>query len=493
MKKIVPLVFILTGTALLVAVAYFLLEPTPKSTSGNLLNTVGTILGFLLGAGANIKGWMELLKKDESKRGVHFINEGEYIMGDKNIYYPPSVQSIQSILYQLPSPPADFTGRETEIATILYKIRSTGMNIFALQGMGGIGKTSLILKLANLLKESYPDGQFFLDLRGTDSQMSLPPNEAMKYVILSIRPDQQIPEDMEKTSALYRSVLHGKRAILVWDNARDGEQVKQLLIDGCLTLITSREHFVLPGMDFIELKELSEKDAKELIKRIAKHINLDDASQLAKLCGYLALAIRVSASTLAERSDLAVPIYLQRLQAAQIRLNLVDASIQLSYDLLDKNLRRRFCQLSFVGKYFFADVAQCVWGLDEIELVDEFLGILIRKSLLEYDLDSQEYYFHDLIELFAQQRFKENPEDYQATLTVYKKFILVLGAKYAKYYINLPGNISTDIPRTVFKSRMLEVRQRLINLRDQSRAIGINENEVDDIINGIDNWFGHFL
>src|SRR5262245_46248282 len=88
---------------------------------------------------------------------------GDFIGGDQitNIYevLSPAVRA----LHQLPSPPADFTGREAELAELLSAIENTSLAISCLQGMGGVGKTSLALKLAEGIKDRYPDGQFYLD------------------------------------------------------------------------------------------------------------------------------------------------------------------------------------------------------------------------------------------------------------------------------------------------------------------------------------------
>jgi hypothetical protein len=81
-------------------------------------------------------------------------------------------------LHQLPSPPGDFTGREAELAELHEKL-GAGATISGLQGMGGVGKTALALKLAEWLMAQYPDAQFFVDLRGTGTPLS--PAEAMAY------------------------------------------------------------------------------------------------------------------------------------------------------------------------------------------------------------------------------------------------------------------------------------------------------------------------
>src|SRR5688572_4052478 len=73
-------------------------------------------------------------------------------------------------LHEVPRPPADFTGRKNEVNELLASIETSGITISGLQGMGGIGKTALALKLVERLKPRYPDAQFYLDLKGASTQ-----------------------------------------------------------------------------------------------------------------------------------------------------------------------------------------------------------------------------------------------------------------------------------------------------------------------------------
>jgi hypothetical protein len=140
----------------------------------------------------------------------------------------PSLQSATTIIpQQIPPPPLDFTGRKVEIKDLLANF-DRGATITGLQGMGGIGKTALALVLAENLKDRFPDGQIFIELKGT-SKNPLTPAEAMAQVIGAYYPTAKIPEDLNNLGGLYRSVLSGKRALLLLDNAADRKQVEILL------------------------------------------------------------------------------------------------------------------------------------------------------------------------------------------------------------------------------------------------------------------------
>ncbi len=304
-------------------------------------------------------------------------------------------------LHQLPPPPGDFMGREQEIDDILSKIEK-GTVISGLQGMGGVGKTALALVLAERLAERYRDAQFYLDLKGTSPQ-PLTPGEAMASVIRGYRPAQKLPEKEAELSGLYHSVLDGQRAILLMDNARDAAQVTPLLPPtGCLLLVTSRWHFALPGLYAKNLDTLPPEDACKLLVAIAPRIN-GQAVEIARLCGHLPLALRAAGSALAETVDLAPADYATRLGDARKRLELVEASLGLSYELLPPELQARFAALAVFPETFGRAAAATVWAI-EPDPAQDALSSLLKYSLLEYDAAKARYWLHDLVRDFAHAR-----------------------------------------------------------------------------------------
>jgi hypothetical protein len=174
-------------------------------------------------------------------------------------------------LHQLPTPPADFTGRQQELKELLAAVKTGGVTISGLQGLGGVGKTALALKLAEQLKPDYPDAQFYLDLKGVTQPVT--PRDAMAHVVRAWHPTAQLPEQEEQMAPVYRSVLDGKRALLLMDNARDAKQVAPLIPPAsCLFLVTSRQHFKLAGSVTKDLGKLPHPDACKLLIRIAPRL-----------------------------------------------------------------------------------------------------------------------------------------------------------------------------------------------------------------------------
>ncbi|HEX6903669.1 MAG TPA: tetratricopeptide repeat protein [Thermoanaerobaculia bacterium] len=324
----------------------------------------------------------------------------------------PGISSPLQALHQLPPPPRDFTGRQEELASLKEKLTQGGAGaIFGFRGMGGVGKTTLALKLAEELTPLYPDAQIYLDLKGVDLQ-PLTPAQAMAHVIRSFHPEVQLPEDPMQLEGLYRSVLHGKRTILLMDNAsREGRAQVEPLIPpaGSLLLVTSRFHFTLPGFVPKDLDEMSQKEARDLLLRIDERIGAD-ADEIAQLCGYLPLALRLAGSALAERPTLSPADYIRRLKEGKERLDGVDASLHTSYDLLDEEQRRLWRWLGVFPDTFDLAAAAAIWELDEDSAQKE-LDDLNRYSLVEWDSNDRRFRLHDLAREFAVVLFEKNEQE----------------------------------------------------------------------------------
>src|SRR5947209_7685491 len=217
-------------------------------------------------------------------------------------------------LHQLPPPPRDFTGRREELEELMSKIERGGVTISGLHGLGGIGKTALALKFAEALKPRYPEAQFYLDLKGV-SERPATAAEALSHVIRAYHPTARLPEGEEDLRALYLSVLHGQRALILMDNASGREQVEPLIPpESCVLLVTSRKHFHLQGLSPLSLDTLRPEDARDLLLKIAPRIG-DRADDIAALCGHLPLALQLAGGALAERVNLPPADYLPRLPA----------------------------------------------------------------------------------------------------------------------------------------------------------------------------------
>lgn len=328
-------------------------------------------------------------------------------------------------LHEVPRPPADFTGREDELKELLTSIEVGGVTISGLQGMGGIGKTALALKLVELLKPRYPDAQFYLDLKGASTQ-PLTVAEALAHVVRAYHPTAKLPDSESELRGLYLSALDGQSALLLLDNAANAEQVEPLIPPvGCLLLVTSRWHFTLPGLAAKNLDALRAADARSLLVKIAPRID-SWADEIAKLCGYLPLALRLAAGVLAKYVNLKPADYIRRLQDKQQRLQLIDASLSLSYELLNEELRERWRWLAVFPDSFADDAAATVWEV-ETEQAQRTLGELVAASMVEWNQTADRYRLHDLARLFADSKLvdEERAVGHKRHATYYR-YVLAL-------------------------------------------------------------------
>jgi tetratricopeptide (TPR) repeat protein len=323
---------------------------------------------------------------------------GNVFAGNQNIYVNtnPNISAV----HQLSTPPADFTGREEDLEFLRSKLSQGGTGaIFGVRGMGGVGKTTLALKLAEELKPRFPNAQIYLDLKGVDPK-PLTAAQAMAHVVRSFHPEARLPESEAELVGLYRSVLDGKHVFLLMDNAATKEQIEPLIPPStCLLLVTSRFRFALPGLVDRDLDEMSEKDAKDLLLTISSRIG-HNADEIARLCGRLPLALRLAGSALVERSDLSPLEYIRRFRAGKEKLKPVEASLQTSYNLLTEERRRLWRLLSVFPETFDAEAVAAVWDLGKDDASVD-LGELARCSLVDWEEKERRYRLHDLARAFA--------------------------------------------------------------------------------------------
>src|SRR5262245_20463942 len=256
---------------------------------------------------------------------------GSLIVGNNNIINITPAQQVFRSLHQLPQPPADFTGREELIAQLIADFEKgkgaaiTSQPIHGLIGMGGIGKTTLGLVVAHQLKKAYPDAQIFLDLKGTTTPLSA--MDVMRHVILSFEPkmDARTLEEAD-TSAIYRSILEGKRALFFLDNARSAEQIATLRPpETCALLVTSRWTFGVPGLKNRRVDVISAENAQKFLLELCPRIG-ENAAALAKACAYLPLALRIAGSFLQVNEDWGVERYITRMNDRKGRLATLEQS-----------------------------------------------------------------------------------------------------------------------------------------------------------------------
>jgi tetratricopeptide (TPR) repeat protein/DNA-binding XRE family transcriptional regulator len=263
----------------------------------------------------------------------------------------------------LPRDAASFTGREPELRRLVAAAASEAgvVGIHAIGGMAGVGKTALAVHAAHRLADRFPDGQVFLPLHGhTPGQRPVDPEDALASLLLTAGvPASRIPPGLEARTALWRDHLAGKQLLLLLDDAVGSDQVRPLLPGsaGNLVLVTSRRHLTaLDDVEAINLDVLPPDEAIGLLIRLAARPELSPAdaavAEIARLCGYLPLAIGMLARQLHHHpawtpADLAADLATERdrLDLMSAESLSVAAAFDLSYQDLTADQQRLFRRL----------------------------------------------------------------------------------------------------------------------------------------------------
>ncbi len=324
-----------------------------------------------------------------------------------------------------PAPPGNFTGRGRELTRLrpLVVAAAEGHSgtavITTVAGQPGVGKTALALQVAHECADRFPDGLLHLDLAGAGTR-PMPPAEALSTLLLAMGlPAGRVPLDAEERGDLYRSLAHGRRMLLLLDNAADESQVRPLLPGGphCLVLVTSRRQLAgLESAARFRLDVLSRTEAVRLLDRTAGGgavaAEPEAAEQLARLCGRLPLALRIAGSRLASSVGGLDPAPARRLagllRRKEHRLDClgygdqhVRTAFALSYRQLPPDVRGLFRLLTLVpGPDFGAEVAASLTGFGPVE-AETALDDLADAGMLEPAPAAFRYRFHNLVRIFA--------------------------------------------------------------------------------------------
>jgi DNA-binding SARP family transcriptional activator/Tfp pilus assembly protein PilF len=325
---------------------------------------------------------------------------------------------------QLPMAVATFTGRRRELDILDTLVRARDKStvaISALSGMAGVGKTALGLYWAHRVANRFPDGQLYVNLRGFDpSGVVVDPAEALSGFLnaLGVAADR-VPAELPAQAALYRSLLAGKRMLILLDNARTVAQVRPLLpgAPGCLVLVTSRDQLgplvAIDGAYPLNVALLSPVEARELLDR---RLGRDRTSaepaatdEIVTQCAGLPLALAIAAARAATRPALPLARLADELGAGESGLDAfvgadpaadVRAVFSWSYRALSDGAARLFRLLSLhPGPDIGGPAAASLCALTRRQAAP-LLRELVEASLLTEHVPDR-YSFHDLLRVFA--------------------------------------------------------------------------------------------
>jgi tetratricopeptide (TPR) repeat protein len=344
---------------------------------------------------------------------------------------------------QLPRAVPSFVGRARELNVLTDLLAGTEASrgaavISAIAGTAGVGKTALAVHWAHRAAERFPDGQLYVNLRGYDLEQPIPAADALAWFLRALGvAAQDIPPEADERAALYRSLLAGRRMLVVLDNAGSAEQVRPLLpgVPACAAVVTSRDS--LPGLvardgaTRLDVDLLPPADAVALLRAlIGRRVDADPgaAEMLTAQCSRLPLALRVAAELAVARPGVPLANLVSELADQQRRLGRLEASgdpragvravFSWSYRNLDAAAARTFRLLGLhPGPGFDCYAAAALTGT-ALRQARQLLDLLARAHLIQPTAPGR-YDMHDLLRAYARElaAAHDGAGEHQAALT----------------------------------------------------------------------------
>lgn len=327
---------------------------------------------------------------------------------------------------QLPADVANFTNRERHLADLHAvldgRVAGSPAGICAIDGTAGVGKTALAVHFGHRVADRFPDGQLYVDLHGYAPGRPMSSREALGRFLrsLGLRPEQ-IPTDEDERAATYRSLLAGKRMLVLLDNARNAQQVRPLLPGGpdCLVVITSRAALAtVDGAHHVNLDVLAEQQALSLLARLVGTDRIarepESAADLVRLCVRLPLALCIAGARLATRPHWSIGSLAERLGDEQHRLDELrsaDRAVRASFAVSHNALRTSDDPVDQTAASLFQRLGTVDWVEMSVPIAAALLDLpqpqahaalecLVDNRLLDSPTPGR-YQCHDLLHLYA--------------------------------------------------------------------------------------------
>ena len=332
---------------------------------------------------------------------------------------PGSAGGGAAVPRQLPADVVPFLGRDRELAELDRHM--VGPAVCVVTGTAGVGKTTLAVHWAHQVREArFPDGQLYVNLRGYDPAEPMSAGDALAGVLRALGvAGREVPADTEERAARYRSLLDGRRMLIILDNAATVEQVRLLLpgTAACAAIVTSRDSLVglvaRDGARRLELDLLPPGDAVALLRAlIGGRTDTDPAAAaaLARQCARLPLALRVAAELAATRPAQPLAQLVGELGDEQRRLDLLEAGgdartavrgvLSWSCRHLPADAVRAFRLIGLhPGPDLDAPAVAALTG-GSLERAGDILGLLARAHLV-HPARPGRYGQHDLLRAYA--------------------------------------------------------------------------------------------
>ncbi|TQL68793.1 DNA-binding SARP family transcriptional activator [Nocardioides albertanoniae] len=326
---------------------------------------------------------------------------------------------------QLPHAPAGFVGRTAHLSALGGLLRETSpLLVAAVVGGGGVGKTALALTWSHQVKDRFPDGQLYADLRGFGPDEARSSAEVLAGFLRTLGVDgNSIPEDAAERAARFRTLTEGRRLLIVLDNARSAQHVRPLLpgSETCRVVVTSRDSLsglvAKEGVHRIDLARMTGSESVQLLTSLLEdgserpeHDSDPDAiSELAAMCAGVPLALRIAAERLRETAGHRVIDLVTDLADHAARLDVLDggdeetslrAVFDASYRFLPVGAGRVF-RLFGIHPGPDCDLAALAALAGEgLSLTRRHVQALVRANLVE-ECGPRRFGLHDLLWTYA--------------------------------------------------------------------------------------------
>jgi tetratricopeptide (TPR) repeat protein len=358
----------------------------------------------------------------------------------------PARPLVASVPRQLPVDVAHFTGRAAELATLdaLFAqddaAQPAAMVIAVVAGTAGVGKTALVVHWAHRVRNRFPEGQLFVNLRGYDPGSPVAPEQALEEFLRALNvPAERIPAGLGERAALYRSLLDGRHVLIVLDNANAAEQVRPLLPGSptCRVVVTSRSRLsgliAHDGASRVTVDLLPPAEAIALLgdvigtARVAAET--DATAELASRCAYLPLALRIAAERAATHPHVSLAGLASELAVVHDRLDLlatadeedeataVRAVFSWSYHALSPDAARAFRLLGLhTGPDISVSAAAALTDTTSAQ-ARRLLETLVGTHLIE-ETGRDRYRLHDLLRFYAAECARAEETDHDCDAAV---------------------------------------------------------------------------
>jgi DNA-binding SARP family transcriptional activator/Tfp pilus assembly protein PilF len=329
---------------------------------------------------------------------------------------------------QLPLDAQGFSGRQDELRALQAMLpparrprAGDSVPVIVISGTAGVGKSALAVRFGRQVAKRFPDGQLYVNLRGGDpDRPAMQPAEALGFLLVGLGiPTHRFSIAVEERAATYRSLVDGKRILVVIDNATNAAQVRPLLpgSPGCLVVVTSRNELAglvaAEGAALVTLDVLSHAEARDMLGRRLGRDRVaaepEAADEIVEECARLPLAIGIAVGRAAGRGRRPLAELAAELRDARSRLDALEAGdaatdmravLSWSYDQLSESAARMFRLLGLhPGPDISSSAAASLAGIPRAE-AGAALRELTRTHMVAEHLPGR-YTFHDLLRAYA--------------------------------------------------------------------------------------------